>query len=116
MTLLFRKLLDVRNADAKLPGDVPDGAASNSLYAPFASLVVGAVAGGLVGAMASTDPGSWLTACSAAIFLVGLARVLSALAYRRRRDRPGRGNLAGACLRARSLGYSACSACNACWP
>ncbi|MDQ0467167.1 putative bifunctional diguanylate cyclase/phosphodiesterase [Labrys wisconsinensis] len=61
----------------------------DSLYAPFASLVVGAVAGGLVGAMASyqsRDP--WLTACSAAIFLVGLARVLSALAYRRRRD-PG---------------------------
>ena len=81
---VFKRLLAVRNADAELPAQVRI-ALVDSLYAPVASLIVGAASGGLVGVMV------WLraddlrmTLCSLAIFLAGIGRVLSSVAYHRR--------------------------------
>lgn len=82
--MLLRKLVAVRKVDAELPGEVKS-ALVDSLYTPFASLVVGAVSGGVIGMMVwyrAEDP--VLAVCSVSIFLVGVVRVLCALAYRRR--------------------------------
>ncbi len=81
--MLITKLAQTRKIDRELSRDVRS-ALVESLYAPFASLVVGAISGVIVGLMASyraADP--WLVACSAAIFLIGVARVVSAMMYRR---------------------------------
>ena len=84
--LVFRKLLDVRKADAELPGQVRT-ALVDSLYGPVASLVAGAISGGIIGTMVSIRGDNiWLTLCSLAIFICGLARVASAALYRRRAD------------------------------
>jgi diguanylate cyclase (GGDEF)-like protein/PAS domain S-box-containing protein len=81
--LLFRKLMSVRRADAKLPAQVR-AALVASLYGPVASLVAGAISGGIIGAMVSVRADNlWLTSCSVTIFLCGLARVGSAVVYHR---------------------------------
>src|SRR6478672_1226742 len=88
--LVLRKLLAVRKADAKLPDQVRT-ALVDSLYGPIASLVAGAISGGIIGALVSIRSDNlWLTLCSAAIFLCGLARVASAALYRRRSDQTSR--------------------------
>ena len=82
--MLFKKLLAVRKADSQLPQDVK-AELVDSLYAPFGSLVIGALAGGVVGTMvAYRASDAWLFACSWAIFLAGFGRILAAVAYRRR--------------------------------
>src|SRR4029453_15576095 len=85
--MVFQKLLAVRKADAQLPGEVRS-ALVDSLYAPFASLVVGALSGGIIGAMVSIRANDiWLTLCCFAIFISGILRIISAMFYRRRVDR-----------------------------
>jgi diguanylate cyclase (GGDEF)-like protein len=81
---VIQRLLAVRKADANLPAQVRI-ALVDSLYAPVASLIVGAASGGVVGTMV------WLrvddlrmTLCSLAIFLAGVGRVLSNVAYHQR--------------------------------
>jgi diguanylate cyclase (GGDEF)-like protein len=88
---MFRKLLTVGRLDAELPREVR-AALIASLFAPFGSLIVGAVSGAVIGVMVSQradDP--WLTACAFAICLVAIGRIVSAYAYRRyaRPDEPG---------------------------
>lgn len=79
--MLFKKLLAARRADTRLPQDV-QAALVDSLYAPPAPLVIGAVAGSLISIMMAYrahDP--WLSLCSIAICFVGLGRILSTAAY-----------------------------------
>src|SRR5215216_4337609 len=81
---VLQRLLAVRKADANLPAQVRI-ALVDSLYAPVASLIVGAASGGVVGTMVwlrVDDPR--MTLCSLAIFLAGIGRVLSSVAYHRR--------------------------------
>src|SRR5882724_11467571 len=73
--MVFQKLLAVRKADAQLPGEVRS-ALVDSLYAPFASLVMGALSGGIIGAMVSIRANDvWLTLCCFAIFVSGIFRI-----------------------------------------
>jgi diguanylate cyclase (GGDEF)-like protein len=79
--MLLRKLLDAPRLDAELPLEVRQ-ALVHALYAPFSSLVVGAVSGGVIGLIASYRAGDlWLTLCSLALCLVGAGRVFAARAY-----------------------------------
>src|SRR5262245_44219819 len=85
--LVLRKLLDVRRADAKLPTEVRR-ALVDSLYGPVASLMAGAISGGIMGVLVSvTADNLWITLCCTSIFLCGVGRAALAVAYRRRSDR-----------------------------
>src|SRR5208283_5477899 len=81
--MLIRKLIETRKADAGLASDIR-AALIESLFAPIASLVVGAVACSIIGATVALRVGNdWLLANSFAIFAVGMLRVASALLYRK---------------------------------
>ncbi len=83
--MLLRKLLDAPRLDAELPTEVRS-ALVHALYAPFSSLVVGAISCSVIGLIASYRAEDlWLTVCSLAICLVGAGRVASARAYRHAR-------------------------------
>ncbi|SEE02673.1 diguanylate cyclase (GGDEF) domain-containing protein [Rhizobiales bacterium GAS188] len=84
--MLIRKLLAIRKSDRELPREMRE-ALVDSLFAPFTSLLTGALAGGVIGAAVSwrsQDIG--IALCSAAVFLIGVARVISARIYRRHRE------------------------------
>jgi diguanylate cyclase (GGDEF)-like protein len=84
--MLIRKLLAIRKSDKELPRELKE-ALVDSLFAPFTSLLTGALAGGVIGAAVSwrsQDIGIFL--CSLAVFAVGVARVVSARIYRRHRE------------------------------
>src|SRR6478736_2001446 len=81
--MLVRKLLQIRKADAELPKEIR-AALIESLFAPIASLIVGAVACSIVGAAVALRVGDhWIMANSVAILAVGMLRVISALLYKR---------------------------------
>ena len=88
--MLIKKLLQTRRADAKLPLEIR-AALVESLFAPIASLIVGAVACSIIGAAVALRVGDeWIMANSVAIFAVGMLRVVSALLYRQvQEDGPG---------------------------
>jgi diguanylate cyclase (GGDEF)-like protein len=84
--MLFKKLLQTRKADAELPKEIR-AALIDSLFAPIASLIVGAVACSIVGAAVAMRVGDqWIMANSLAILAVGMLRVVSALLYQRSKE------------------------------
>src|SRR6476661_6941906 len=84
--MLLRKLLQIRKADAELPKEIR-AALIESLFAPIASLIVGAVACSIVGAAVALRVGDlWIMANSVAILAVGMLRVASALLYQRSKE------------------------------
>jgi diguanylate cyclase (GGDEF)-like protein len=81
--MLIKKLFQTRQADASLPSEIR-AALIESLFAPIASLVVGAIACSIIGAAVAfrvSDISLMFT--SAAILGVGMLRVASALLYSR---------------------------------
>jgi diguanylate cyclase (GGDEF)-like protein len=83
--MLINRLFDTRRADALLPIEIR-AALIESLFAPIASLIVGAVACSIIGAAVALRVGNgWIMFNSAAILAVGMLRVLSALFYRKYR-------------------------------
>jgi diguanylate cyclase (GGDEF)-like protein len=84
--MLITKLLQTRKADAELPKEIR-AALIESLFAPIASLIVGAVACSIVGASVALRVGDlWIMANSVAILAVGMLRVASALFYQRYKE------------------------------
>jgi diguanylate cyclase (GGDEF)-like protein len=84
--MLIRKLLQTRKTDAELPKEIR-AALIESLFAPIASLIVGAVACSIVGATVALRVGdAWIMANSIAILAVGMLRVVSAVLYRRSKE------------------------------
>src|SRR6478752_4509721 len=84
--MLLRKLLQIRKADAELPKEIR-AALIESLFAPIASLILGAVACSIVGAAVALRVGDqWIMANSVAILAVGMLRVASALFYKRYKE------------------------------
>src|SRR3569623_1771972 len=81
--MLIRKLLQTRKADANLPTEIR-AALVDALFAPIASLIVGAVACSIIGAAVAFRAGDpSLLAVSTTILAVGLIRVISAILYKR---------------------------------
>ncbi len=81
--MLIKKLLQTRKADAGLPTEIR-AALIESLFAPIASLVVGAVACSIIGVAVALRVGdSWIMAVSIAILATGMLRVASALLYKK---------------------------------
>lgn len=81
--MLIRKLLQTRQADANLPPEIR-ASLIDALFAPIASLIVGAIACSIIGAAVAFRAGDpSLLAVSTTILAVGLVRVISAILYRR---------------------------------
>jgi len=81
--MLIRKLIETRRADAGLATDIR-AALIESLFAPIASLILGAIGCSIIGAAVALRVGDyWLMANSIAIFAVGMLRVVSALLYKK---------------------------------
>jgi diguanylate cyclase (GGDEF)-like protein len=84
--MLIKKLIQTRRADAELPPEIR-AALVESLFAPIASLIVGAATCSLIGAAVALQVGDyWIMANSVAIFAVGMLRVASALLYKRNKQ------------------------------
>ena len=84
--MLIKRLIQTRKTDAELPQEIR-AALIESLFAPIASLVVGAVACSIIGMAVALRVGDlWIMANSVAIFAVGMLRVVSALFYRRSKE------------------------------
>jgi hypothetical protein len=80
--MLIRKLLQTRKTAAELPKEIR-AALIESLFAPIASLIVGAAACSIVGATVALRVGdAWIMANSIAILAFGMLRVVSAVLYR----------------------------------
>ena len=83
--MLIAQLLAVSRLDAQLPPDVRRDLVQ-SLYGPFRSLAVGAVAGSAISlSVAYRTEDLWLTICSMMLTLVAVGRIVSAWWYRRSR-------------------------------
>lgn len=81
--MLVRKLLQTRRTDAELPPEIR-AALVDSLFAPIASLIVGAIACTIIGAaVAIRAEDGTIMATSLAILVVGMVRVASAVLYKR---------------------------------
>ena len=81
--MLINRLIQARREDAVLPTEIR-AALIESLFAPIASLVVGAIACSITGAAVALRVGdNWILATSLAMFAVGMMRVASALLYRK---------------------------------
>ncbi len=81
--MLIARLLSTRKTDAQLPKEI-QAALVESLFASLASLVVGAIACGIIGAaVALKAHDNWIMATSVGIFAIGLLRVVSAIVYKR---------------------------------
>jgi diguanylate cyclase (GGDEF)-like protein len=81
--MIFNKLFNSRSLDAGLPTDIR-AALVESLFAPIASLILGAVACSIIGMTVAWRVGDfWIMTNSIAIFAIGMLRVLSALLYRK---------------------------------
>lgn len=79
--MIFSKLIQTRKADAALPKEVR-AALVESLFAPIASLIVGAVACSIIGASVALRVGDHrIMAVSGGLLAVGLLRVASAIFY-----------------------------------
>ncbi|MDI3469018.1 MAG: diguanylate cyclase/phosphodiesterase (GGDEF & EAL domains) with PAS/PAC sensor(s) [Pseudolabrys sp.] len=85
--MLISTLLQTRRSDARLPDEIR-ASLVESLFAPIASLLVGAIACSIIGAAVAWRSGNlWIMAVSVAIFVVGMLRVASAIFYRQSRAR-----------------------------
>ena len=85
--MLLKKLIQTLWADAELPTEIR-AALVESLFAPIASLAVGAIACSITGAAVALRVGDvWILANSIAIFAVGMLRVASAIFYSRSKRR-----------------------------
>lgn len=85
--MLIGRLIKTQRTDSELSGDVR-AALIDSLFAPIVSLIVGAFACSVVGgavALRANDNFNIIT-ISAAIFAVGMLRVVSALLYKRSKE------------------------------
>ena len=81
--MIIKKLIETRQADAELPTEIR-AALVESLFAPIASLIVGAIACSIVGSAVALRVGDrWIMATSLAIFSLGMLRVASAIFYAR---------------------------------
>ena len=81
--MIIKKLIETRSTDAELPTEIR-AALVESLFAPIASLIVGAIACSIIGVTVALRVGdAWIMANSIAIFAVGMLRVMSALLYRK---------------------------------
>jgi diguanylate cyclase (GGDEF)-like protein len=81
--MLINRLIQARREDAVLPTEIR-AALIESLFAPIASLVVGAIACSITGAAVALRVGdNWILVNSLAMFAVGMLRVASALLYRK---------------------------------
>lgn len=86
--MLIKKLIQARKADRELAADIR-AALIESLFAPIASLVVGAVACSIIGGAVALRVGDpWIMATSVALFVVGMVRVASAFFYKRHSGDP----------------------------
>ncbi|MDB5809096.1 MAG: diguanylate cyclase/phosphodiesterase, partial [Betaproteobacteria bacterium] len=84
--MLIKKLFQTRKDDAGLPSEIR-AALIKSLFAPVASLVVGAIACSIIGAAVALRVGDrQIMAVSAAILAVGMLRVLSAVLYNKSKE------------------------------
>jgi diguanylate cyclase (GGDEF)-like protein len=87
--MLIKRLLQTNQADAELPAEIR-AALIHSLFAPVASLIVGAAACSIVGAAVALRVGDpWIMTNSVVILMVGMLRVVSALLYKRAKDGGG---------------------------
>jgi diguanylate cyclase (GGDEF)-like protein len=85
--MLISTILQTRRSDAELPAEIR-ASLVESLFAPIASLIVGALACSIIGgAVAWRSGNQWIMAVSVAIFAVGMLRVASAILYRRSKAR-----------------------------
>ena len=85
--MLIKKLFETRKADAGLATDIR-AALIETLFAPIASLVFGAVGCSIIGGAVALRVGDrWIMAVSVALFAVGMLRVASAVLYRRNKAR-----------------------------
>jgi diguanylate cyclase (GGDEF)-like protein len=81
--MIIKKLIETRKTDAELTPEIR-AALIESLFAPVVSLVIGAVACSIIGAVVALRVDSpWIMANSIAILAVGMVRVASALLYRK---------------------------------
>ena len=84
--MLIKKLIETRKADAELPTEIR-AALVESLFAPIASLIVGAIACSIIGAAVALRVGDhWIMINSVAILGVGMLRVASALLYKKHKQ------------------------------
>ena len=81
--MLIKRIIQTLRADAELPQEFR-AALIKSLFAPIASLTAGAINCSIIGAAVAWSVGNRaIMANSAAIFAVGMLRVVSAVLYRR---------------------------------
>ena len=81
--MLIKRFIQTLRADAKLPTEIR-AALIESLFAPIASLILGALGCSIIGAAVALRVGGfWLMANSVALLAVGMLRVVSALLYRK---------------------------------
>jgi diguanylate cyclase (GGDEF)-like protein len=84
--MLLKRLIQTGRADAKLPTEMR-AALVESLFAPVASLLVGAAACSIIGVAVALRVGdAWIMANSVAIFAIGMLRVASAILYTRYKE------------------------------
>jgi diguanylate cyclase (GGDEF)-like protein len=84
--MLIQKLIQTRTDDAELSTEIR-AALIESLYAPIASLIVGALACSITGAAVALRVGdNWILATSIAMFAVGMLRVASAVLYQKNKQ------------------------------
>jgi diguanylate cyclase (GGDEF)-like protein len=90
--MIIKKLIQTRRADSELSPEIR-AALIKSLFAPIASLTVGAINGSIIGMAVAWSVGNpAIMANSIAIFAVGMLRVASAVLYKRSKkaaDQPG---------------------------
>ena len=81
--MIIKRLIQTRRADGELSTEIR-AALVESLFAPIASLIVGAIACSIIGAAVALRVGDpWIMANSVAILAVGMLRVASAILYKR---------------------------------
>ena len=84
--MLIKQLMQIRRADAELPNEVR-AALVESLFAPIASLAIGAINCSIIGMLVAWNLSNHqIMLTSTAILGVGALRVVSALFYRRSRN------------------------------
>jgi len=85
--MLIRRFIQTCRADAELATDIR-AALVESLFAPLASLIFGAVGCSIIGGAVALRVGDpWIMAVSVALFAVGMLRVVSAILYKRDKRR-----------------------------
>ena len=85
--MLIKQLLQIRRADAELPNEVR-AALVESLFAPIASLAIGAINCSIIGMLVAWNlSNQQIMLTSVAILAVGTLRVISAIFYRNSKNK-----------------------------